>query len=77
MIIQSWESVLHHIWSAESDIPTALLMAPGKLQDKYCRMIKVITSLMVKIERIGSMQYFDIRTTFGFSVCLIFLFQSI
>jgi len=36
---QSWERVLHHIWNAD-DIPTAILMAPGKLQDKYCKIIK-------------------------------------
>jgi len=36
---QSWERVLHHIWNAD-DIPTAILMAPGKLQDKYCKTIK-------------------------------------
>lgn len=33
------ERVLHHIWNAD-DIPTAILMAPGKLQDKYCKVIK-------------------------------------
>jgi len=36
---QSWERVLQHIWNAD-DIPTAILMAPGKLQDKYCKLIK-------------------------------------
>jgi hypothetical protein len=38
---QSWVPVLEHIWSADTDIPTAILMAPGKLADKYCRIIKV------------------------------------
>jgi len=37
---QSWETVLQHIWSSDSDIPTPILMAPGKLQDKYCKIIK-------------------------------------
>ena len=37
----SWEPVLDHIWSADTDIPTAILMAPGRLADKYCKIIKV------------------------------------
>ncbi len=37
---QSWARVLNHIWSAETDIPVGILMAPGKLNDKYCRIIK-------------------------------------
>ena len=36
---QSWERVLNFIWAAD-DLPTAILMAPGKLQDKYCKIIK-------------------------------------
>ena len=36
---QSWNKVLSHIWSAD-DIPTAILLAPGKLGDRYCKMIK-------------------------------------
>lgn len=35
---RSWERLLNFIWS--DDIPTALLMAPGKLSDKNCRTIK-------------------------------------
>lgn len=36
---QSWGRVLNYIWSPD-DIPTAILMAPGRLSDKYCRIIK-------------------------------------
>eukprot|EP00095_Tigriopus_kingsejongensis_P002408 snap_masked-scaffold934_size79169-processed-gene-0.19 protein:Tk02408 transcript:snap_masked-scaffold934_size79169-processed-gene-0.19-mRNA-1 annotation:"exocyst complex component 7" len=36
---QSWVRVLNYIW-APDDIPTAILMAPGRLADKYCRIIK-------------------------------------
>ena len=36
---RSWERVLNFIWAAD-DLPTAILMAPGKLQDKYCKIIK-------------------------------------
>jgi len=36
---QSWERVLNFIWAAD-DLPTAILMAPGKLQDRYCKIIK-------------------------------------
>ena len=32
-----------YIWSPESNIATAILMAPGKLADKHCKMIKVAT----------------------------------
>lgn len=35
---QSWGRVLTYIWS--DDIPSAILQAPGKLSDKYCRLIK-------------------------------------
>jgi exocyst complex protein 7 len=35
---QSWQRVIQFIWT--DDIPTAILQAPGKLADKYCRMIK-------------------------------------
>ena len=37
--MQSWERVLNFIWAAD-DLPTAILMAPGKLQDRYCKIIK-------------------------------------
>ena len=36
---QSWARVLNYIWT--DDIPSAILMAPGKLADKYCRVINV------------------------------------
>jgi len=36
---QSWARVLGYIWSAD-DIPAAILQAPGKLDDRYCRTIK-------------------------------------
>ena len=36
---QSWARVLGYIWSAD-DIQTAILQAPGKLEDRYCRTIK-------------------------------------
>jgi len=36
---QSWARVLGYIWSAD-DIPVAILQAPGKLDDRYCRIIK-------------------------------------
>jgi exocyst complex protein 7 len=36
---QSWARVLGFIWSAD-DIPVAILQAPGKLDDRYCRTIK-------------------------------------
>jgi exocyst complex protein 7 len=36
----SWARVLNYIWNAETDIPNAVLMAPGKLNDKYARIIK-------------------------------------
>ncbi len=35
---QSWSRVLNYIWS--DDIPLAILQAPGKLADRYCRLIK-------------------------------------
>ena len=35
---QSWQRVIQYIWT--DDIPTAILQAPGRLADKYCRMIK-------------------------------------
>ncbi|XP_023338791.1 exocyst complex component 7 [Eurytemora carolleeae] len=37
---QCWETILEFIWSADTDIPTPILMAPGKLADKYCKIIK-------------------------------------
>ena len=36
---QSWEKVLYYIWNSD-DIPSVILNAPGKLQDKYCKVIK-------------------------------------
>jgi len=54
---QSWELVLQHIWSAETDIPTALLMAPGKLQDKYCKIIKdKFNGFNYEIEQLANVQ---------------------
>ena len=53
---QSWEKVLHHIWSSE-DIPSVILHAPGKLQDKYCRLIKEkFSGFNREIEEISSTQ---------------------
>jgi len=38
---KSWSRVLHYIFSADAgDIPRMILEAPGKLGDKYCRIIK-------------------------------------
>jgi len=37
---QSWVTLIQYIWSPESNIATAILMAPGKLADKHCKMIK-------------------------------------
>ena len=35
-----WQRVLNHIWNSETDIPNSILMAPGKLPEKYARIIK-------------------------------------
>ena len=52
----SWERLLGHIWAAD-DIPTAILMAPGKLQDRYCRAIKEkFSGFNKEIEEISSTQ---------------------
>ena len=37
---KSWTRVLYHIFSSDTDIPRSILDAPGKLGDRYCRMIK-------------------------------------
>ena len=37
---QSWARVLGFVWSSHDDIPIAILHAPGKLDDRYCRTIK-------------------------------------
>ena len=37
---KSWQRVLHYIFSADQDIPRSILEAPGKLTDRYCRIIK-------------------------------------
>ena len=37
---QSWAKILNHIWNGQEDVPVAILHGPGKLQDKYCRIIK-------------------------------------
>ncbi len=53
----SWEPVLDNIWSADTDIPTAILMAPGRLADKYCKIIKVrryVAAAMNKTSVFGS-----------------------
>merc|ERR1719187_3135406 len=53
---QSWERVLNFIWSAD-DIPSAILQAPGKLSDKYCRIIKdKFSGFNKEIEDISSTQ---------------------
>jgi len=53
---QSWEKVLHYIWSSD-DIPSVILHAPGKLQDKYCRIIKEkFSGFNREIEEISSTQ---------------------
>ena len=53
---QSWEKVLHYIWYSE-DISGSLLNAPGKLQDKYCRLIKEkFSGFNREIEEISSTQ---------------------
>ena len=38
VINDSFIGKLQYIWT--DDIPTAILQAPGKLDDKYCRLIK-------------------------------------
>jgi len=54
---QSWEPVLQYIWSADSDIATVILHAPGKLADKYCRIIKdKFTGFNHEIEQLASTQ---------------------
>ncbi|QQP50641.1 Exocyst complex component 7 [Caligus rogercresseyi] len=40
LYLQSWSRILSHIWSPSEDVPIAILQAPGKLGDKYCKMIK-------------------------------------
>jgi len=53
---QSWERVLNYIWAAD-DLPSAILLAPGKLQDKYCKLIKEkFTGFNREIEDIASTQ---------------------
>merc|ERR1719187_2466959 len=53
---QSWERVLNHIWASD-DIPAAILQAPGKLSDKYCRIIKdKFSGFNKEIEDISSTQ---------------------
>ena len=48
--------MLNYIWSAD-DLPSAILLAPGKLQDKYCRIIKEkFTGFNREIEDISSTQ---------------------
>ena len=37
---QSFSRVLHYIWNAETDIPNAALLAPGRFNEKYSRVIK-------------------------------------
>ena len=37
---QSFARVLHYIWNMENDIPNSALMAPGKFNEKYARVIK-------------------------------------
>lgn len=37
---QSWARVLYFIWNQETDIPNAVLMAPGKFNEKHARLIK-------------------------------------
>ena len=53
---QSWARVLGFIWSAD-DIPVAILQAPGKLGDRYCRTIKEkFAGFNKEIEEISSTQ---------------------
>ena len=53
---QSWGRVLNYIWSPD-DIPSAILQAPGKLADKYCRIIKdKFAGFNKEIEDISSTQ---------------------
>ena len=37
---QSFSRVLHYIWNSETDIPNAALLAPGRFNEKYSRVIK-------------------------------------
>jgi len=37
---QSWGRVLHHIWNQDTDIPNAVLMAPGRFNERHARTIK-------------------------------------
>ena len=37
---QSWGRVLHYIWNQDTDIPNAVLMAPGRFNEKHARTIK-------------------------------------
>ena len=53
---QSWEKVLYYIWNSD-DIPSVILNAPGKLQDKYCKVIKdKFSGFNKEIEEISSTQ---------------------
>jgi len=53
---QSWEKVLFYIWNSD-DIPSVILNAPGKLQDKYCKVIKdKFSGFNKEIEEISSTQ---------------------
>ena len=48
--------MLNYIWAAD-DLPSAILLAPGKLQDKYCKLIKEkFTGFNREIEDIASTQ---------------------
>jgi len=54
---QSWETLLQYIWSVETDVPLPILMAPGKLSDKYCKIIKdKFSGFNGEIEEITSTQ---------------------
>ena len=53
---QSWEKVLYYIWNSD-DIPSVILNAPGKLQDKYCKVIKdKFSGFNKEMEEISSTQ---------------------
>lgn len=53
----SWESVLQYIWNVDTDINGAILHAPGKLADKYCKIIKdKFAGFNTEIEEIATTQ---------------------